>query len=175
MQDGSNERAECEDEGAGNPLLVSGSRAELIIVDLEGFDLFALAAVRRAERGIRFTQSRGFRLDLYEFRSQGRGLCFEHRESKSRWWFRFQIAGGNPPDLAFGGLDVRPTLAGAEHREFVAGFDASENLELCTGSGAEIEPDISANPTDIGGRRGQREGENEDEDEGQRRQAATQT
>ena len=46
MQECAEQHAECEDQRAGDPLLIAAPRAQLVIVDLEGFDLFPLGRVQ---------------------------------------------------------------------------------------------------------------------------------
>lgn len=153
MKNGADDHAEGEDESAGDPFLIAGARTQLVVFDFEGLDLFSLAAVVRAEARVRFAQARSFGPDLLEFRSQARGFAFGLRQAKCRRRFCFQITRWDPTDLALGRLDPGPTLTRAEHLQLVPGLDSVDDLELGARARPEVESDISANPTDIGGRR----------------------
>ena len=149
MKESAEEHTADQNEGARDPFLRSTPGKKLEVLDLERLDLFALTAVGRRERGIRFAQLGGFGADLVQLASQRRGFGLELRQAKGGRGLRFQIARWNPTRLALARPDPSPTLTSCENGHFVAGLDRTGDLELRPSAGAEIQFNVAPDPSGI--------------------------
>lgn len=175
MKECADEHSERENQRTRDPLLIAASGPQFVVFDLERFDLLTLAAIHGREGRVRFTQPHGLGSKLFEFRAQRPSLRFQLLQSQRGRRLRFEISGRDPTCFAVCCPDAGPALPSTEDPQLVTRLDSTENLELRTRAGAQIQSDIAAYPADVCGGRWMRRGGGEKKDEGQRKTEASRT